>query len=155
MVNTFLPYADFKKCAKVLDNKRLGKQRVEAKQIITTIENKTKAWSNHPAVLMWHGHVNELKYYCNCMIEEWIRRGYVNNMQLYTITKLKMPWFIGVDSIHYSYQANLLRKDYSYYSKIFNLPKFYEGAGYIWPSKLTEYEIQRLKKDKSALFRAD
>ena len=39
MVNTFLPYSDFKRCAKVLDYKRLGKQRVEAKQIIDILEN--------------------------------------------------------------------------------------------------------------------
>ena len=62
MVNTFLPFANFKKCAKVLDNKRLGKQRVEAKQIISILTDatKTKGWRSHPAVLMWKGHAKAL-----------------------------------------------------------------------------------------------
>lgn len=41
MVNTFLPYACFVKSAKALDYKRLGKQRVEAFQIINILDNKT------------------------------------------------------------------------------------------------------------------
>lgn len=38
MVNTFLPYADYNKSARALDNQRLGKQRAEAKSIIRIIE---------------------------------------------------------------------------------------------------------------------
>lgn len=37
-MNTFLPYADFQKSAQCLDNKRLGKQRVEAWQIYLTLK---------------------------------------------------------------------------------------------------------------------
>jgi len=33
-MQTFLPYADFARCAEVLDPRRLGKQRVEALQIM-------------------------------------------------------------------------------------------------------------------------
>ena len=45
MVNTFLPYPDFVKSAKALDYKRLGKQRVEAWQILRALrgEKITKA----------------------------------------------------------------------------------------------------------------
>lgn len=39
MVNTFLVYPDFKKSAKCLDPKRLGKQRAEALMIIVRLEN--------------------------------------------------------------------------------------------------------------------
>ena len=37
-MQTFLPYADFERSAKSLDYKRLGKQRVEAMQLIKAIE---------------------------------------------------------------------------------------------------------------------
>lgn len=37
MVNTFVVSSDFQKCAEILDNKRLGKQRVEAMQILDII----------------------------------------------------------------------------------------------------------------------
>ena len=39
MVNTFLVDRDFKKSAQLLDSRRLGKQRVEAYQILNLIEN--------------------------------------------------------------------------------------------------------------------
>jgi hypothetical protein len=153
MVNTFIPYADFKKCAAVLDNKRLGKQRVEAKQIlnILTGETKTKGWRNHPVVLMWTGHTAALKLYYNIIVTEWIKRGFVNNMQLYKITQpVKLPWFIGNKSIHLSHQANLLRKDYKFYSRFFKkVPMIYTEYTYIWPGKLTEIQKQYLIKNKN------
>jgi len=51
-VQTFLPYTDFIKSAKCLDYKRLGKQRVEAKQILNILLGETTkaGWTNHPAV---------------------------------------------------------------------------------------------------------
>ena len=153
MVNTFLPYADFTKCAKILDNKRLGKQRVEAKQIISVITNeyKGKAWRSHPAVLMWAGHVKALMVYYNTMVKEWIYRGYVNNMRLYEIKgPVKMPWFIGNKSFHLSHQANLLRKNYEYYSRYFkHVPSDYIIYTYIWPNKLSHQQIVQLNKDKN------
>lgn len=53
-MQTFLPYTDPEKCARVLDNKRLGKQRVEAIQILNVLlgVTQTKGWRNHPAVKM-------------------------------------------------------------------------------------------------------
>ena len=57
-MQTFLPYTDFIKSAKCLDYKRLGKQRVEAKQILNILLGETTkaGWTNHPAVLMWSGY---------------------------------------------------------------------------------------------------
>ena len=73
-MQTFLPYADFSKTAKCLDYKRLGKQRVEAKQILNILldRTETKGWRNHPAVLMWVGYENALKIYYNMILDEWI-----------------------------------------------------------------------------------
>ncbi len=86
MVNTFIVSSDPKKCAKALDNKRLGKQRVEAYQIINLLEHKDdtkKGFSNHPATQMWKPYLAGLKYYYNCIVEEWIDRGFNNTMKLY------------------------------------------------------------------------
>jgi hypothetical protein len=85
MVNTFVTSRCLKECARNLDNKRLGKQRVEAKQIIEALETPGKSsWERHPATKMWKGHVNALKVYYNHIVREWIARGYVNNLPLYT-----------------------------------------------------------------------
>jgi len=78
MVNTFLPYADFAQSASVLDMKRLGKQRLEARQIIRILEGTqtTNGYRNHPAVIMWKDNVEALKLYYNAIVKEWISRGY-------------------------------------------------------------------------------
>ncbi len=153
MVNTFIPYADFDKCAKVLDNKRLGKQRVEAKQILNILLNatKTKGWRRHPVVLMWTGYEKALMVYYNKIVQEWIRRGFRNTMPFYIVKgRISYPWFIGNKSVHLSHQANLLRKDYTYYSKYFkNTPTEYLKYTYIWPSKLSTNQIQYLMANKN------
>ncbi len=41
-MQTFLPYSDFRKSLESLDNKRLGKQRVEAYQIISAITGRLR-----------------------------------------------------------------------------------------------------------------
>ena len=117
-MQTFLPYSNFQKTAEVLDWRRLGKQRVEGMQIIKTILNPdAKGWKNHPIVIMWTPYVTALMLYTNTIINEWIKRGYNNNMELYKIGSIIMPDWLGNKKFHASHRANLLRKDYEYYSK--------------------------------------
>ena len=132
-MQTFLPYSDFEQTAKCLDYRRLGKQRVEADQILNIVlgNNKSNGWVNHPAVKMWRGFSSALIEYRNIIIQEWISRGYNNNMKILSVEKIVYPKWLGNNSFHSSHKSNLLRKDYSYYSKYgwnetTNLP-------YIWP----------------------
>ncbi len=46
-MQTFMPFSSVFDSLHCLDNKRLGKQRVEAYQILQAITGKTKAWLNH------------------------------------------------------------------------------------------------------------
>ena len=62
-------------------SQRVGKQRVEAYQIIRAM-SFGGGWSNHPVVRMWSVFENALKMYSNAMVEEWIRRGYRNNLEI-------------------------------------------------------------------------
>ncbi len=123
-MQTFLPYESFEKSAKVLDWRRLGKQRVEGMQIINAINNPNpQGWKNHPATIMWTPYVDALKHYTNVMIREWISRGYNNNMEFYDVDELinddvvDFPHWLGKEELHSSHRANLLRKDYEYYSQ--------------------------------------
>lgn len=105
-MQTFLPYADFAESAQCLDNKRLGKQRVECLQILNALArgptifkctgcNKliTNAgdcecyagigvrliktpWYNHPAVKMWKGWECTLFEYSCIICNEWTKRGF-------------------------------------------------------------------------------
>lgn len=134
-MQTFLPYSDFEKSAKVLDYRRLGKQRVEAFQILNVLENKTNkiGWKNHPAVKMWRGFEDALKQYQRIMILEWIRRGYKNNMKIPEENKnFKIPFWINNEEFHASHRSNLKRKDSIYYAQ-FTEPN---DLPYIWPVQL-------------------
>jgi len=119
-MQTFLPYKSFEESLKSLDWRRLGKQRVETHQILNVLLERTdtKGWRNHPITKMWVGYENALKEYFNLSVKEWINRGYNNNMELEVISgKVEYPHWLGNDTFHSSHRANLLRKDYEYYSK--------------------------------------
>lgn len=105
-----------------MDYRRLGKQRVEAKQLIDLLEGKTdNNWKTHPAYKMWEGHTEALKLYYNHIVMEWISRGYKNNMPLYSVdicTKDDfLPDWFGRKDFHDAHKSNLLRKDKEYYGK--------------------------------------
>jgi hypothetical protein len=124
-MQTFLPYSDFRKSLESLDNKRLGKQRVEAYQIISAITGRLrkdgkpyKGWTNHPCSVMWRPYVNALKQYYNDSIDVWKSRGFKNTMEYDVIEgEFVLPHWLGCEDFHSSHRANLLRKDFEYYSK--------------------------------------
>ena len=147
-MQTFLPQANFQKSARCLDNKRLGKQRVECKQILLALgvgvgdhEPYESRWRNHPAVRMWAGHELQLVAYSVLVCRTWRERGFKDNLlpefmavydQLRPLAETNKypPWF-GRKNLHASHRSNLLRKDYSYYRQFgweesIDLP-------YIWP----------------------
>lgn len=145
-MQTFLPYPDFYESIKILDRKRIGKQRVEAMQLINTINyiknndlyiidkngrKRKRGWLSHPATLMWLDYEDALKMYHDIAIKEWINRGYKNTMKLFNITKAKLPPWLGDDKIHSSHRSNLLRKDPIYYSQ-FGW-KESPDMEYVWP----------------------
>lgn len=119
-MQTFLPYKDFKKSLQSLDYRRLGKQRVETHQVLNVLlgRTQTKGWRNHPITKMWRGYEPALQLYFNMSIDEWVSRGYNNNMKKEVITKpIVYPPWMGHDLFHMSHRANLLRKDVTYYAK--------------------------------------
>ena len=118
-MQTFLPYADFEQTAKCLDYKRLGKQRVEAFQILNALANPKNRWNKHPIVKMWRGYENCLKLYFNIISYEWIKRGYKHNMGFYLRDNntLIFPQFIGDEEFHSSHRAALLFKNYNWYKQ--------------------------------------
>ena len=62
-MQTFLPEHTFVECAAVLDQKRLVKQLLEGRQILSALAGETKGWVNHPATKMWIGHESYLMLY--------------------------------------------------------------------------------------------
>ncbi len=144
-MNTFLPYPSFEESAKVLDNKRLGKQRVEVYQILKCLLEEKTRWYNHPAVQMWKGYENLLIEYGLAICREWIKRGYKDtcfqkisifktNLENLENLKLSKPDWLGKKEFHKAYKSNLFRKNKEYYSKYnWNVP---DNLPYLWPTKI-------------------
>ncbi len=126
-MQTFLPFPDLRASCVVLDDRRLGKQRVETFQILRALTWPEYAWKNHPAVRMWRGFLPALVEYGLENCREWTRRGYADSVaeQLLGWTGGQAPvgaplppWF-GLEPLHLSHRSALLRKDPAFYRPLF------------------------------------
>lgn len=139
-MQTFLPYPSFLQTARCLDRQRLGKQRIEAVQILHTLKYRKGGWKNHPAVKMWDGYRAALGMYALTICQEWLNRGYVDN-QIPVIMELagknhhevrKLPPWLGKERFHRSHQSNLVRKFPEHYRRYF--PNVPDNLQYEWPT---------------------
>lgn len=126
-MQTFLPYKDFAKVAKSLDNKRLNKQILECYQVLNVLSNPspTAGWRNHPAVKMWRGHEFALYNYVQVMILEANRRGIKTEKNSDNIYRLRhqygLQWGMGnpewmndkktMKLVTTTHKANLFKKE--------------------------------------------
>ena len=132
-MQTFMPYPDYRRSLECLDRARLGKQRVEAFQIISALRGESSGWINHPAVRMWREHLPALIEYYNLSLQVWSARGYRNVLLLpfpEIASPIKPPW-VGNRQFHRSHQSNLVRKNPAYYRKFF--PHVSCNLPYVWP----------------------
>ena len=131
-MQTFLPVADFEETARLLDYRRLGKQRVETYQLLRAINGETKGWVNHPAAVMWRRYTPALHAYGRAMCLEWKRRGYNDTMleRFDEVKNFNLPYWFGEREFHLSHQSNLIRKDVEFYTPLF--PDVPDNLPYIW-----------------------
>ena len=149
-MQTFLPYADFDASARVLDTKRLGKQRVECLQVLRGLTIPTYGWRHHPAVKMWRGHEEALGRYSLTCCAVWVERGFADTVagtlsvelaaaglaQVRTQAGLAdagaLPPWLGDQAFHLSHRSSLLRKDPEHYGRVFaDVP---DDLPYVWPA---------------------
>lgn len=138
-MQTFLPYKDFYQSGKVLDNKRLGKQRVEVLQMLNKIHGLTKGrgWSNHPCTRMWSETPNALVEYGLQICTAWIERGYKDTCydkikHHFKLNLAKsMPDWLGREDLHTSHKSKLIQKNKDYYKHLW--PEVPENLEYVWP----------------------
>lgn len=161
-MQTFLPYENFRKSAECLDTKRLGKQRVEALQILKAIRNKNYGWQKHPAVSMWRGHSITLAVYGMVVCRSWTMRGYKDTCFNKILDELcgdsieyrdavielcgnfydhqndmryQKPLWLGNFHVHSQYRALLLGKDAKHYSQFGWEEEPISGKEFMWPKK--------------------
>ena len=144
-MQTFLPYPSFTDSAVALDNKRLGKQRVEVLQILNALAGKSKGWVNHPASKMWQGHENALIEYGLQVCSVWKSYGFKDTcfekiaafLDIFPDEAVIPPTWVGNPDFHAAHRAKLLQKDFEYYSNEFKqdeIPENWQTMEYIWPN---------------------
>ena len=150
-MQTFLPYPGFTATARVLDARRLGKQRVEALQVLRGLTVPGYGWRRHPAVLMWKGYEEALVRYGLDVCEVWCaagRRDTCAATLTAEFTRLtgrpapraqeelalagELPPWLGLPAFHRSHQSALVRKDPAYYGPLF--PGVPDDLPYLWPA---------------------
>jgi hypothetical protein len=111
---------------KVLDYKRLGKQRSEALQILKALLGMVKHYKSQPQARAWSGYESALCEYGIVCCEEWKNRGYVDNtkiiFEMIKFQRLKgkeviMPKWVGYEPFHSNQRSRLLYKNYNWYSQ--------------------------------------
>jgi len=138
-MQTFITSFDMIENAKNLDYRRLGKQRVEALQILRTCLGLTDGWKYHPAMKSWKGYEPFLlKVYLKAIMEEWEARGYKNikcNSMRDEVAEIigksppvMPPWI--TKRLILSHKSNLVRKDPEFYSERF--PGIPDDIPYAW-----------------------
>jgi hypothetical protein len=149
-VQTFLPFGDFEESARVLDTRRLGKQRVETLQIVRALTQPGNGWRHHPAVRMWRGYEEALGAYGVAICREWVQRGHADTCEAKIMADLavagvpvpvrsepelrqagKLPPWLGDEDLHRSHRSALLRKDPLFYGpQLGDVPS---DLPYVWP----------------------
>ncbi|WP_314223956.1 MSMEG_6728 family protein [Streptomyces zaehneri] len=148
-MQTFLPYPDFTASAAALDPRRLGKQRVEALQVLRGLTVPGYGWRHHPAVRMWTGYEEALVRYGLEVCGLWTATGRADTCAAWLVDGLgrqpagirtqerlaeagELPPWLGDPAFHRSHRSALVRKDPEFYAALFTgVP---DDLPYVWPS---------------------
>lgn len=145
-MQTFLPYPDFRASAEVLDDRRLGKQRVETLQVMRALTLPDYGWQHHPVVAMWRGYRPALMAYQDATCRVWTERGYADTCLDKTLADLGLvpedrdaydrgdfptpPWNDD-PAVHRSHRSKLVQKAPEHYRPLF--PDVPDDLDYVWP----------------------
>ncbi|WP_289019052.1 MSMEG_6728 family protein [uncultured Ornithinimicrobium sp.] len=149
-MQTFLPDPGFDESARLLDDARLGKQRVETLQVLRALELPDYGWVNHPAVRMWRGRTPALVAYGLAMVRQWRDRGHADGTapaiaefapgvvdvpQQELAAAGLLPSWLGDAELHRSHRSNLLAKDPDHYRPLLTARYGPEpdDLPYVWP----------------------
>ncbi|MEU6026197.1 MSMEG_6728 family protein [Streptomyces tauricus] len=150
-MQTFLPYSDFTRSAAVLDRARLGKQRVEALQVLRGLTVPGYGWRHHPAVRMWIGYEEALVRYGLDVCAMWVAEGRADTCATTLVTDFglyrpgaavrvqedladdgELPPWLGDPAFHLSHRSALVRKAPEVYLPVF--PDVPDDLPYLWPA---------------------
>jgi hypothetical protein len=157
-MQTFLPCPGFGESAHILDQKRLGKQRVETIQVLRALTVPGYGWRHHPAAAMWAGYEEGLVRYGLDICQAWCELGRADTcaatlrvdltartgiVSIRTQPELaaerELPAWLGDPEFHRSHQSVLVRKDPAHYRPLF--PDVPDDLPYVWPTSDRERRV--------------
>ncbi|PYY37173.1 MULTISPECIES: MSMEG_6728 family protein [unclassified Curtobacterium] len=145
-MQTFLPFADFRASAEVLDDKRLGKQRVETLQVMRALTLPDYGWQHHPVTAMWRGFRPALMAYQDATCRVWLERGHADtclektladlalvpeDLEAYERGDFEVPSWNTDERVHLSHRSKLVQKAPEHYRPLF--PDVPDDLDYLWP----------------------
>ncbi|WP_320781746.1 MSMEG_6728 family protein [Streptomyces sp. CRN 30] len=149
-MQTFLPHPDFRASALALDRRRLGKQRVEALQVLRGLTVPGYGWRRHPAVRMWRGYEEALVRYGLDICHVWRDQGHQDSVAASLVAGIgelrpgapvrgqaeladagELPPWLGDEAFHLSHRSALVRKEPEVYAALF--PEAPDDLPYVWP----------------------
>lgn len=130
-MQTFLPFPSFIKSAACLDNRRLGKQIVEARQIYDIISNApacraTKSQRNHPIIATWRDFLGDdclpmLASYITALSDEYYVRFGWHHQSAAGIESTGYDEVSFPAVFHVAHRCALRAKDPAYYTQSYQL----------------------------------
>ncbi|WP_333773735.1 MSMEG_6728 family protein [Streptomyces sp. IBSBF 3136] len=159
-MQTFLPDPDFRRSALLLDRRRLGKQRVEALQVLRGLTVPGYGWRRHPAVRMWAGYEEALVRYGLEICRVWREQGHQDSCAATLVADFagahpgpgphvrdqpalaaagELPPWLGDEAFHLSHRSALVRKDHDTYADAF--PGTPDDLPYVWPRSDRERDV--------------
>jgi len=145
-MQTFMPFQGFRASVDALDDKRLGKQRVETLQVMRALTIPTYGWQHHPVVAMWRGFRPALMAYQDATCAAWIERGFADTCLGKTLVDLgrvaedltayergafPLPPWTEREDVHRSHRSKLVQKFPEFYRERF--PDVPDDLDYVWP----------------------
>lgn len=149
-MQTFLTRPGFRESAHDLDRRRLGKQRVEALQVLRGLTVPGYGWRHHPAVRMWTGYEEALVRYGLEVCRVWRELGHQDSCAASLVAGFathhpgapvrdqrdlaaagELPPWLGNPEFHRSHQSALVRKAPEFYAARF--PGVPDDLPYVWP----------------------
>lgn len=139
-MQVFISEYTFEESAQALDTKRLVKQLLEGRQIMTILagESPSGAWRNHPAVKMFSGNEDSLYRYLLAIREEMKFRGY----------KWEKNWQVIEETFDRHFEHNNIDPEWMNSDKfkkvvITHRGRLHEKAPELYPQYESEYNIYR------------
>lgn len=157
-MQVFVPYDSPFEVARCLDPRRLHKQIIECRQILSAIRGESNAWRNHPCTKMYRNHVVWLEYYMFCLecvieAERMVRRNELEDVD--ETEMLAKEWSRKADMIRPSFlteefcqhhRNRLYTKDPEWYGDFFLHCKESFENWYVVDGELLRYEYGKIIK---------